>query len=1700
MRWRGCPVPRATVLLSTIFVALFAGSRPAAAQTIDTIEVRLSPTERVVTVGGLVAFEADVVNTGAVVLTREAMGGVALNLNIPDGFALAEGSARIVTTAGAEVEARLVDGGGVPQLRQGRDGEGVTSSLGPGQALRFRFALRATTRVKAMTTVRLEAALGAPNGTALSAPVAARIRIEADPEFDLGFVVGTVYCDSNENGRRDDGEPGLGGVRLVSDTGRAVDSDRDGRWHLRDLRAGAHLVKLDVNTLPPQARLLGSPRALVDVTPGLPKTASFAVACTFVEARPEVVVAAAPPAKPIAVETTAEGPSAWSTVRGDADGLALAIGPEQIASARITLLASGQGSTVPGPNHLNLPWSPAASGFQLSLQMQLKDDAIVSGADQPTIEGWEISVQRVEGARLVPVRVYAGRGALPGAIVWDGRGADGQMVATRGSLFELRARVARAAPRFRELLTSQPLLVGIAWKAGAAAEAPEPVFRETWTGNHFDREDRGTRKLDKAVKGLEAALKAFPDAQVVIEVDLDPSDVADVDQLRSGRQAWAVAEALRRIHGLPGSRIATTGHGSTRVGPRGRTVGEREAQKRITVTLWPASTTEELAPPPVVKHERRATVGGRPAVIGPAGDFGIMAPSGAELSVSLANADDFRRELIVTVAHDPAFEAAETSRLLEDPLSGFGGKALATTLGPGAAVAETTDRGPRTADDLTLFLPARGSELGAPRLFVHGRSHRDNIITVAGQTIRVAADGRFAELIAIPSDTTELVIESRDKAGHVARLAWPLKVSSTEFFLLALGDSSTGQAGARLTELAHYDHWKNNDLFVAGRGALYARGRVSGAVLGRELRFAVHADSTKRSGFDPFFQQIIDPARDYVVFGDGTDDLFAANSRGPLYALIEVDRSKIGWGSFQTDMRGIQLFRYERTFDGAHADIDFEAATGYRTRVKGFASDENRRLVRRYDELRATGGSLYYLSSKHVARGSERVDLVLRELDTGIEMGRARLERDRHYRIDYAAGRVMTEGPIPSVADAFFAIDGYQPFGGRAILDGHQVWVVISYEMDADQRGGDIAWGAQVQQEIAGIVEVGGGIVREGRPAGAGGSDPSYMQWGVHAKVKASENSFAAVEYAQSRAKEGVAFRSTDGGLRFDDLDRAQNADAGWGLFATLQAEIHELAGVAREDLDLQVRGHWQLLQPGFRTAGLAHEEGTEKWGGEIVWRPLEHIRAQLRYDGGTLLQDPALDDPDGTTRAIVRNRFLARYDHALTRQWSLFGELTIGQHRDDRVPNEVPTTGGAAIGLRWDVLPRLALTMSQEVLYGGDDRVLGESNWARLQTNLGAAWALDDRTSFRVIETLRWNGDNATRIGLVGRINDGARAYLEERFERGAPNARLVRSSVVGAEMEVGGADGRAYGEYRLDSGVGGHTNRAVLGLGRAFEVAPGVRTTFAYERSQALDAPGGSGRGARDVLSGGLQVTAADRLKLAAIFEARWDRDRPAEAATEAFQGVARANMDFKLSDDLTFVGFLDYGLTQDLATRAILAENLVGTLGLAWRPLEHDDFTMLFRWSRVVGREGFKSTDLFGDERRWTSREDSDLFSIGAVIELPWRLQLTEKLVWRRTGQRSGDLGLESHHDALLWINRLAFHVFDRLDLAGEFRALVNLAGLQTEQNSGLVEATWILADHARLGIGWNINGLAGGILPGEQMNDIRNGFFVRVTGMY
>ncbi|MCA9399264.1 MAG: hypothetical protein KC618_05915, partial [Candidatus Omnitrophica bacterium] len=104
------------------------------------------------------------------------------------------------------------------------------------------------------------------------------VKIVPDAVFDLGLAIGKVFWDRNEDGIQNNAdERGLSFIKIVTEDGKVITTDKDGKFSIPAMKPGRHLLRLDERTLPEGSYLTTPKVVIIDVRPGLPLKANFGV-------------------------------------------------------------------------------------------------------------------------------------------------------------------------------------------------------------------------------------------------------------------------------------------------------------------------------------------------------------------------------------------------------------------------------------------------------------------------------------------------------------------------------------------------------------------------------------------------------------------------------------------------------------------------------------------------------------------------------------------------------------------------------------------------------------------------------------------------------------------------------------------------------------------------------------------------------------------------------------------------------------------------------------------------------------------------------------------------------------------------------------------------------------------------------------------------------------------------------------------------------------------------------------------------------------------------------------------------------------------------------------------------------------------------------------------------------------------------------
>ncbi|NTW65776.1 MAG: DUF11 domain-containing protein [Nitrospirae bacterium] len=190
------------------------------------------------TKGGMVPYTITVKNTLGALFPS-----VTIVDTFPPGFKYVSGSARF-------------DGRPLEPTMATKDLRFMNVSLSSADQHVVRLLLIAGAGVREGDYVNSAQVMNGTTGEAVSGVATATVRVVPDPTLDCTDIIGRVFDDENADGYPDEGEKGLGGVRIVSARGLIATTDKYGRYHItcaaipNEDRGSNFILKLDDRTLP----------------------------------------------------------------------------------------------------------------------------------------------------------------------------------------------------------------------------------------------------------------------------------------------------------------------------------------------------------------------------------------------------------------------------------------------------------------------------------------------------------------------------------------------------------------------------------------------------------------------------------------------------------------------------------------------------------------------------------------------------------------------------------------------------------------------------------------------------------------------------------------------------------------------------------------------------------------------------------------------------------------------------------------------------------------------------------------------------------------------------------------------------------------------------------------------------------------------------------------------------------------------------------------------------------------------------------------------------------------------------------------------------------------------------------------------------------------------------------------------------------
>jgi uncharacterized repeat protein (TIGR01451 family) len=968
--------------------------------------------------------------------------------------------------------------------------------------------------------------------------------------------------------------------------------------------------------------------------------------------------------------------------------------------------------------------------------------------------------------------------------------------------------------------------------------------------------------------------------------------------------------------------------------------------------------------------------------------------------------------------------------------------------------------------------------------------------------------------------TTEGILPATASPTGIAKGAVPeaytqhIKVGEDYLFFVGMGDAKMGYTFNRGNiEPAGSDDKFRQGFWAEGKAAYYLKGKIKGKYL---ITSSLDTQRDKKELF-----KNLDPNKYYPVYGDSSSINYdATNTQGPLYLLIEWDKSSIIWGDYNASFTDTEFAQFSRTLYGGKINYESVSSTQFgepKTKLIVFRARAKQQAA--HNEFIGTGGSLFYLKNKDVIEGSDKVKIEVRDKITGLVLATKQMEGRVDYQINYSEGRIIFWKPILQITESDSIIS-------TQLLAGNPVYVVVDYEYETKDKYDEGNYGLRLQQSLTDYLRVGGTYVKEEQ------LDKNYILKGTDTVIHLGKDVKLTAEFAESESQQLGSFISTDGGLNFTELATG-NADKG---------KAYGLKGEAWAFGRLGLTGYYKQIQKGFSSSSTTSQQGKELMGAGATLDITPKTRLKVSHDIQKLIDDgnPQTQAQVGANKTETTSVQLQH--EVITDKLKLTGEYRRQQvtEKKEQFESETNTEEDVvAVKADYQATKKTAVSLEQQATLKGSPNQ---------QTTLAAVHKPKDWLSLRGKETVG-NQGSATSVGVS--------AHVKEKFELSGDITRAnARTGEISDTVSLGGkarVDDKteAHTTYAVtDSSFGSRTESVVYGSKRKLndEVAlttdksyaktqdkltqattygltkekdgkklEGTLTTQAsktntevsntnifglsgdindkwavqgsFERgvvqnlddSQATRNAGSVGLGYVDKDS----KTGEVKLKASSKLEVRLDdgqQDKRQYLVYNAIEG--------KINPNTTLFAKANIAQTKNTTTKSTEAQYKELVTGLAYRPVNFDRLNLLGRYTYLEDNSPSGQTSFKDIEK-----EKSHTLAGEAVYDLTDRWQLVEKLAYKMGEEKVSGFDFTTTQTWLM-IHRLNYNVNKDWQVGAEYRRLTQKQAKDYKQGA-LVEVARKVGEFIQVGAGYNFTDFNDDL---THLDYTAQGPFVRLTAKF
>ena len=951
-----------------------------------------------------------------------------------------------------------------------------------------------------------------------------------------------------------------------------------------------------------------------------------------------------------------------------------------------------------------------------------------------------------------------------------------------------------------------------------------------------------------------------------------------------------------------------------------------------------------------------------------------------------------------------------------------------------------------------------------------------------------------------------------------------IKVGEDYLFFVAMGDVKAGYTFKRgnIEPVQQDDKFKEG-FWSEGKLAYYLKGKIKGKYL---ITSSLDTERDKKELF-----RNLDPDKYYPVYGDSSSVNYdAANTQGPLYLLIEWDKSSVLWGNYETAFTDTEFAAFNRTLYGGKLHYESVSVTQFgepHTKLIVFRARAQQRAA--HNEFVGTGGSLFYLKNKDVTEGSDKVRLEVRDKITGLVLVSKDMEEGVDYEIDYPNGRLIFWQPVSYIVESDSIISS-------SLLGGNPVYIVVDYEYETKDKYDQGSIGGRLQQSLTDYLRVGGTYISEEQ------LDKNYELKGTDAILHLGKDITLTGEYAETQSEQVGSFISTDGGLSFTELPTA-DSDKGKAFGLKGQARLFDRLGLT---------AYYKRIEKGFSSAATTSQQGKELMGAGATVDITPKTRLKVSHDIQKLIDD-------GNTQSELQvgakktETTTVQLQSQLTEKLEATAEYRRQQVSGKKELYESETNteeDTAAVRVDYKLTEKIDVSLEQQATLKGA---------ANHQTTAGIQAKINEKLSLRAKETIGTQG-TATSVGATvypTRGKDANENDVKDKFEVSGDYTRADYKT--GQESDTASVSAKAQLDEKTDvhttlaitdSAEGGKTQSVVFGSERKINeelTLASSRTyaknrdnltqantygltrekdgrrlegTFAEQRSESdtevsrtnifglsgdindkWAAQGTFERGlvqnhdgtqaTRNAASVGLGFVDKDKeteeviLKASGKLELRLD-----DGAVDKRQYLIYNAIEGKINPDTTIFAKANISQTKNTTTDSTEAQYKELVTGLAYRPVNFDRLNLLGKYTYLEDDSPSGQSDFSDIEK-----EKSHILAGEAVYDLTDKWQVMGKLAYKQGEEKVTGFDF-TKTQTWLEIVRLNYNIDKDWQVGAEYRRLTQKQAEDVKQGA-LVEVARKIGEFIQVGLGYNFTDFNDDL---THLDYTAQGPFIRLTGKF